>query len=289
MAIRFGIENQLLYDALPTHPAGSLRRLFKLYLDLFRHRQSLILMVRRDTLLRLKGTLLGPLWLLAQPLFLLLVYSFVFSGILKVSFRPGGDTGDFALYLFAALIPFSAFQDGLLRASGSLMENRDLLLKTQMPPAVFPAVATVGTLVQEVTGLLILIAAAWLMGYVPGVTLVLLPLLVALRLLLTFALAPLVALLSVVIKDLGQLLPMLLTALFFTTPIIYPLEMVPEEYRSIIEANPITWLVQSYRAVILENQWPVSDLAVLAIASLLLTLLIGALFMRLQHRAKDFL
>lgn len=246
-------------------------------------------MVRRDTLLRLKGTLLGPLWLLAQPLFLLLVYSFVFSGILKVSFRPGGDTGDFALYLFAALIPFSAFQDGLLRAGGSLMENRDLLLKTQMPPAVFPAVATMGTLVQEVTGLLILIVAAWLMGYVPGVTLVLLPLLVALRLLLTFALAPLVALLSVVIKDLGQLLPMLLTALFFTTPIIYPLEMVPEEYRAIIEANPITWLVQSYRAVILENQWPVSDLAVLAIASLFLTLLIGALFMRLQHRAKDFL
>jgi ABC-type polysaccharide/polyol phosphate export permease len=246
-------------------------------------------MVRRDTLLRLKGTMLGPLWLLAQPLFLLLVYSFVFSGILKLSFRPGGGTGDFALYLFAALIPFSAFQDGLLRASGSLLENRDLLLKTQMPPALFPAVATVGTLVQEVTGLFILILTAWIMGYVPGTTLVLLPLLVVLRLLLTFALAPLLALLSVFIKDLGQLLPMLLTALFFTTPIIYPLEMVPAQYRVIIEANPITWLVQSYRAVILENHWPLDDLMILAMAGLLLILLIGALFMRFQHRAKDFL
>lgn len=263
--------------------------MFKLYLDLFRHRQSLILMVQRDTLLRLKGTLLGPLWLLAQPLFLLMVYSFVFSGILKVTFRPGGDTGDFALYLFAALVPFSALQDGLQRASGSLLENRDLLLKTQMPSGIFPAVATAGTLVQEITGLLILILAAWSMGYVPGITLVLLPLLIALRLLLTFALAPLVALLAVFIKDVGQLLPMLLTALFFATPIIYPLEMVPESYRGIIQANPITWLVQSYRAVILEDSWPVDDLAVLAGASLLASLFIGALFMRFQHRAKDFL
>lgn len=263
--------------------------MFKLYLDLFRHRQSLFLMVQRDTLLRLKGTLLGPLWLLAQPLFLLLVYSFVFSGILKVSFRPGGGTGDFALYLFAALVPFGALQDGLQRASGSLSENRDLLLKTQIPSVIFPAVAAAGTLVQEVTGLSILIAAAWIMGYVPGITLVLLPLLIVLRLLLTFALAPLVALLSVFIRDVAQLLPMLMTALFFCTPIIYPLEMVPQAYRGIIEANPITWLVQSYRAVILENQWPVGDLLILAIASLLLTLLVGALFMRFQHRAKDFL
>jgi ABC-type polysaccharide/polyol phosphate export permease len=106
---------------------------------------------------------------------------------------------------------------------------------------------------------------------------------------LTFALAPLVALLSVFIRDVAQLLPMLMTALFFCTPIIYPLEMVPQAYRGIIEANPITWLVQSYRAVILENQWPVGDLLILAIASLLLTLLVGALFMRFQHRAKDFL
>lgn len=246
-------------------------------------------MVRRDTLLRIKGTLLGPLWLLAQPLFLLLVYSFVFSGILKISFRPDGGSGDFALYLFAALVPFSALQDGLQRASSSLLENRDLLLKTQMPAMVFPAVASLGTLVQEVIGLSILILTAWFMGYAPARTLLLLPLIVGLRLLLTFALAPMVAVLSVFIKDVGQLLPMLMTALFFTTPIIYPMEMIPADYRFIIESNPITWLVQAYRSVILENEWPVDDLLVLGLACLILLAMTGAIFMRLQHRAKDFL
>jgi lipopolysaccharide transport system permease protein len=263
--------------------------LFRLYRDLYQQRQSILLMVRRDTLLRIKGTLLGPLWLLAQPLFLLLVYSFVFSGILKISFRPDGGSGDFALYLFAALMPFSAMQDALQRASGSLGENRDLLLKTQMPGIVFPAVATLGTLVQEIIGLLVLIVAAWVMGYPPGSTLVLLPLLVGLRLLMTFSLAPLVAILSVFVKDVGQLIPMLMMALFFTTPIIYPLEMIPQAYRPIIESNPITWLVQAYRAVILEHQWPVDHLLIVAFASLLLLTLAGALFARLQHRAKDFL
>ncbi|MES9985782.1 MAG: ABC transporter permease [Candidatus Thiodiazotropha sp. 6PLUC6] len=263
--------------------------MLKIYLDLYHHRQSVFLMVRRDTLLRIKGTLLGPIWLLAQPLFLLLVYSFVFSGILKISFRPDGGSGDFALYLFAALMPFSALQDGLQRASSSLSENRDLLLKTQMPPIVFPAVASLGTLIQEVIGLLILVFAAWAMGYPPGITLILLPLLIGIRLLLTFALAPLVAILSVFIKDVGQILPMIMMALFFTTPIIYPLEMIPLRFRPIIESNPLTWLVQAYRSIILEQQWPVDNLVIVALASLVILVLSGALFYRLQHRAKDFL
>ncbi|MCU7925765.1 MAG: ABC transporter permease [Candidatus Thiodiazotropha sp. (ex Dulcina madagascariensis)] len=278
-----------MYHTPLIHATGNIKRLFKLYLDLYRHRQSLFLMMRRDTLLRIKGTLLGPLWLLAQPLFLLLVYSFVFSGILKISFRPDGGSGDFALYLFAALVPFAALQDGLQRASSSLLENRDLLLKTQIPAIVFPAVASLGTLVQEVIGLFILILTGWLMGYLPGWTLLLLPVIVGLRLLLTFALAPLVAIASVFIKDVGQVLPMLMTALFFTTPIIYPVEMIPPDYRSIIESNPITWLVQAYRSIILDNQWPVDNLLVLGLACLVLLGMTGALFMRLQHRAKDFL
>jgi ABC-type polysaccharide/polyol phosphate export permease len=263
--------------------------LLKIFIDLYRHRQSVLLMVRRDTLLRIKGTLLGPLWLLAQPMFLLLVYSFVFSGILKISFRPDGGSGDFALYLFAALMPFSALQDGLQRASSSLADNRDLLLKTQMPPIVFPAVASLGTLIQEVIGLSILVAAAWIMGYPPGLTLIVLPALIALRLLLTLSIAPLVAILSVFIKDVGQVLPMIMMALFFTTPIIYPVEMIPQDFRPIIESNPLTWLVEAYRSTILEQRWPVDSLVIVTLIGLLLLLATSALFSRLQHRAKDFL
>jgi ABC-type polysaccharide/polyol phosphate export permease len=268
---------------------GNRRRLFNIYLDLYRHRQSVFLMVRRDTLLRIKGTLLGPLWLLAQPLFLLLVYSFVFSGILKITFRPDSGSGDFALYLFAALMPFSTLQDGLQRASSSLSENRDLLLKTQMPPIVFPAVASLGTLIQEVIGLFVLVSAAWLMGYPPGITLILLPAMIGLRLLLTFSLAPLVAILSVFIKDVGQVLPMIMMALFFSTPIIYPIEMIPLEFRPVIESNPLTWLVEGYRSIILEQQWPVDSLLIVALATVAILAMTGALFSRLQHRAKDFL
>jgi ABC-type polysaccharide/polyol phosphate export permease len=246
-------------------------------------------MVRRDTLLRIKGTLLGPLWLLAQPMFLLLVYSFVFSGILKISFRPDGGSADFALYLFAALMPFSALQDGLQRASSSLAENRDLLLKTQMPPIVFPVVAVLGTLIQEIIGLFILVLTAWVMGYPPGPTLIFLPALIALRLLLTFSLAPLVAILAVFIKDVGQVLPMIMMALFFTTPIIYPVEMIPQNFRPIIESNPLTWLVEAYRSIILEQQWPMDSLVIVSLFSLFLLVMTGAFFSRLQHRAKDFL
>jgi lipopolysaccharide transport system permease protein len=98
-----------------------------------------------------------------------------------------------------------------------------------------------------------------------------------------------VSILSVFVKDVGQVLPMIMMALFFTTPIIYPLEMIPQRFRPIIESNPITWLVQAYRSIILENHWPVDNLMIVGLASLLLLALTGALFSRLQHRAKDFL
>jgi ABC-type polysaccharide/polyol phosphate export permease len=93
-------------------------------------------------------------------------------------FPSGRRHGRFRPLSFCGPGAFGALQDGLQRASGSLSENRDLLLKTQIPSVIFPAVAAAGTLVQEVTGLSILIAAAWIMGYVPGITLVLLPLLI---------------------------------------------------------------------------------------------------------------
>jgi ABC-type polysaccharide/polyol phosphate export permease len=158
-----------------------------------------------------------------------------------------------------------------------------------MPAIVFPAIAAFGTLIQEVIGLVMLIFAAWAMGYPPGKTLILLPALIGLRLLLTFSLAPLVAILSVFIKDVGQVLPMIMMALFFATPIIYPVEMIPESFRPWIEGNPLTWLVEAYRSIILEQSWPVDNLLIVGFSALIIMIVTGALFSRLQHRAKDFL
>jgi ABC-type polysaccharide/polyol phosphate export permease len=98
-----------------------------------------------------------------------------------------------------------------------------------------------------------------------------------------------VAILSVFIKDVGQVLPMIMMALFFSTPIIYPIEMIPLEFRPVIESNPLTWLVEGYRSIILEQQWPVDSLLIVALATVAILAMTGALFSRLQHRAKDFL
>jgi ABC-type polysaccharide/polyol phosphate export permease len=98
-----------------------------------------------------------------------------------------------------------------------------------------------------------------------------------------------VAILSVFIKDVGQVLPMIMMALFFSTPIIYPVEMVPESFRPWIEGNPLTWLVEAYRSIILEQSWPVDNLLIVGLSALIIMIVTGALFSRLQHRAKDFL
>jgi ABC-type polysaccharide/polyol phosphate export permease len=256
--------------------------------EVFAWRQTLFLMVKRDIELRIKGTSFGIIWLLMQPIFLLAVYSFVFSGILNVSFRPGSNSGDFALYLFAALVPFGAFQESITRASSSLIENRELLLKSQMPMWLFPVIPVLSSLVTEILGLIVMVAALLIMGYGISFLLIFLPLLVFIRLLFSLVFAPLVAVLSVYFRDIIQLIPLLLTAWFFATPIIYPVSMIPVEWQSYMLLNPMANLVEGYRAILIDHAYP-THLFSLLILLLVLLPVNFYLFSRLQTRAKDFL
>lgn len=250
--------------------------------------QTLYLMVKRDINLRIKGTSFGVIWLIVQPLFLLAVYSFVFSGILKVSFRPGDNSGDFALYLFAALVPFGAFQESIIRASTSLIENRELLLKSQLPAWIFPVVPVLSSVITEMIGLVVLLAALFVLNYDISLFVLLLPLLVLVRMLFSLIFAPIFAVLSVYFRDIVQLLPLALTAWFFATPIIYPVSMIPGEWQHYMLLNPMSVLVESYRKILLENQYP-NELLWLIIAIIIVLPMSTYIFYRLQKRVKDFL
>lgn len=251
-------------------------------------RHTLLMMVQRDIKLRISGTSLGFAWLLMQPLFLLAVYSFVFSGILNISFRPGASDGDFALYLFAALVPFSALQEAVTRCSTSLLDNRELLLKSQLPMWIFPLVLAFSSVLTEMLGLLVLFLALLFFSYDVTWHYLFIPLLVVMRLLMTLVIVPLVAIFSVYFRDLVQIVPLFMTAWFFATPIIYPMSMIPEQWQAYMLLNPMSMLVDGYRAVLLENRVPENFVMGFIV---LLPLLVGSwyVFIRLQRRARDFL
>lgn len=250
---------------------------------------ALRLLVLRDLSSRYKGTMFGLLWLILQPLLMVVVYSFVFSVIMKVRIPGAVDNPyHFAVYLMAAMMPFMAFQDAVMAASSSLFANASLLQKSTMPPLLFPLVPMLSTVVTEIIALLIIIVAAKVLLDQFSLTLFILPLLVLVRLVMSLSLGYVIAILSVFIQDLRQALGLLLTILMFLTPIVYPVEMVPPEFVAWNDLNPFYHLCDAYRAVILRGELPSAEFYwVFFFATLLLAFSLY-FFQKTITRAKDF-
>lgn len=255
---------------------------------IFSHTHALRLLIERELSSRYKGTILGVFWLFLQPLMMVVVYSFVFSVIMKVRI-PGMDNSyHFALFLMAAMMPYFAFQDALIAASNSLFANSSLLHKSTLPSFFIPLVPVLTTLVTEVIALLIIVIAAFLLLDQISWMLLLVPLLMLVRLSLSIALGYILATLSVFVQDLRQALGLLLTMLMFLTPILYPVSMIPAEFLPVNNLNPLYHLLDAYRAVILRGELP--EIGVLYVAGFALILLLFGIwfFQKTIERAKEF-
>ena len=256
--------------------------------DILSHSYTLRLLISRELASRYKGTIMGVFWLFLQPLMMVIVYSFVFSVIMKVRV-PGMDNSyHFALYLMTAMMPFIAFQDALLSASNSLFSSSSLLHKSTLPPILLPLVPMLSTVVTEVVALVIIMLATYLLLQQVSYYLLLLPILVFVRLCLSVAIGYVLSILSVFIQDLRQALGLLLTMLMFLTPILYPVSMIPVEFLPINNLNPLYHLLDAYRALILRGEMPGIGVLYVAAFSLLLLVLGVYFFQKTIARAKEF-
>lgn len=256
--------------------------------NIFSHTHALRLLIARELASRYKGTMLGIIWLFLQPLMMVVVYSFVFSVIMKVRIPGMENSYHFALFLMTAMMPYFAFQDALLAASNSLFANSSLLHKSTLPALFIPLVPILTTLVTEVIALLIIVIATFLLLEQISWYILLLPLLMLVRLSLSIALGYMLATLSVFIQDLRQALGLLLTMFMFLTPILYPVSMIPAEFIPVNNLNPMYHLLDAYRAVILRGELPEVGL-VYVVGFAMILLFFGVwFFQKTIERAKEF-
>ncbi len=260
----------------------------KILFEGWRLRWALWQLLRRSIASRTRGSVLGLGWLLLEPLFLFALYTWVFGHLLKVRFGAGEGLGAFALYLWCGLVPYNSFQQAVQGSAGVLAGNRPLLLHTKFPGWMLPLVEVLGSSVNEILGLAVLLLfVGWEQGVTPWMALI--PLLVLVRLLITGGVAWFTSILAVFLPDFSQLLRMLLTLVFFATPIIYPAKLVPLEWKWLLSLNPFYWLVSGYRSVILEAAMPPPGFWWTALGGGLGSMLGVAFFNRALGRAKDFL
>ena len=234
---------------------------------------------------------LGLTWVVLNPLFVVLLYTYVFSVVLSVRNPHGAGASSYAVFLLSGMVPYLALNETVQASAGCLSEKKSLLLKSIFPADVLPVVTALLSLVGETVTLLIVLSVAVYEthGDINALWLSI-PFLMLFRLLFSLGLAWWLSILTVFIPDLRQALGLAMSAWMFLTPILYPIETGPENFRAIQDFNPLHIIVNAYRSVILHGAWP--DMNVLAAWGGLFILLNVSgywLFKKLLPRAKDFL
>lgn len=261
-----------------------------LFANLYRQRELIQLLTWRDFLSKYKGSLIGWLWSVIQPLFMMALYTLVFSVFLKIRFGGSDSPYVFSVYLLCGLLPWTAFSEGIALATNLMRANVNLVKKVVFPLEVLPLNLTLVSLVQQLVGFVILLPLTYLVLKQLHWTLLLAPLILILQLLLTSGVTWLWTALAVYIPDVRQFTSILIYVLMFLTPIFYPEELVPEGMRFIIDVNPLAQIIRMYRQVFMTGDLPGLAATAYTLLACLFFFLFGyAAFMHAKKHFADFL
>ena len=226
--------------------------------SLWRNRQLIIQMIKREVVGRYKGSVMGLTWSFFNPVFMLTVYTFVFSVVFKSRWGGNGDESkmQFAVVLFVGMIVHGLFAEVLNRAPSLILSNVNYVKKVVFPLEILPVIAMGASLFHSVISFGVLLAAFVIFnGYLPWTALyipiVLLPLIM-----LTIGLAWILASLGVFLRDVGQTIGIITTVMMFLSPVFFPVSAMPIEFRPWLMANPLTFMIEQARAVLIWGQQP---------------------------------
>jgi len=215
--------------------------------DLWAYRELLVFLTWRDIKVRYKQTVLGAAWAIIQPLLTMLLFTLVFNRL------AGLDTGSvpYPLFAYTGLLIWTFFSNAVTNSTNSLINNTNLITKVYFPRAFIPVAAVGAGLVDFAIAGLILVGLIVYYGVVPTWSLALLPLFLLLAVMLALAVGMLISALTVKYRDLRHALPFLIQFWMFASPVIYPSSQVPDGFRTLLALNPLTGIIEGFRAALL--------------------------------------
>ena len=252
------------------------------------NRDLILALTKREILSRYRGSTFGLAWSFFNPLFMLAIYTFFFSFVLKAKWGGSeiSSPANFAIILFAGLIVHGMFSECIMRAPTLISGNVNFVKKVVFPLDIFPWVALLSALFHMLVSLFVLLVMMIVFGEPIHWTIILLPLVFAPFLLMTIGVTWFLAAIGVFVKDVGQMMSFASSILLFLSPIFYPLASLPESLQRVAFLNPLTLIVEQTRQVGLFGHWP--DLSGLALYTLISLLVAYAGFWFFQRLRKDF-
>lgn len=252
--------------------------------ELWRARHFIKSAIGNEFATRFARSRLGGLWMVLHPLAQIIIYAFILSTVMAARLPGISGTYSYAIYLTAGILGWSLFTEVVSRSLGVFIDNGNLLKKMAFPRLALPVVLAGGSLINNLILLGVGLIVFALLGHYPGWVVVWLPLLILLTLCMALALGICLGIVNVFLRDVGQIVPIILQFGFWLTPIVYVIGMIPERFRFILYFNPMTGVVQAYQSILVFGKTP--DFQLLAYP-LLFTLIMAALAARLYSQASE--
>lgn len=252
----------------------------KLLNELWQYREMIASLVKRDLKSRYKGSFLGFLWMFLNPLLQVCVYTVVFSTIMRMGIEK------FYLFFFVALVPWLFFSTCLSAGTTVIFSQQDMVKKIYFPREVLPLAFTLSQFVNMLLSFVIVFVVVLVSGVsINLLAWLYLPLIMLIEFVLALGITFLVSALTVYFRDLEHILSIVSMAWMYLTPVIYPVEMVPEAFRGIFYLNPMTSLIVAYRDILYYGRIPEVSTLLNAVILGIVILIIGRFtFSKLQRR-----
>jgi lipopolysaccharide transport system permease protein len=244
-------------------------------------------LAEREILGRYRGSFLGILWSFLNPVFMLTIYTFVFSLVFKARWGIEGEsTAEFALILFAGLIVFNFFSENISRAPTLILSNVNYVKKVVFPLEILPIVTLGSAFFHLIISLLVWFIFYLILSDTPTVYIFYLPLVLLPLIFISLGISFFLVSLGVYMRDISQIIGMVITGLMFLSPIFYPISALPDQYQFLLLFNPLTTEIEMVRDVLIWGKSPNWNSYLFYLTASLLMLCLG--FSWFQKTRKGF-
>lgn len=257
---------------------------------IFNYRNFILSSIKNELRLRFIRSKLGGLWMIIHPLMQVLIFALILSEILSAKL-PGIDNKyAYALYLMAGTLCWNLFAEAIGKSVSLFVENGNLIKKIAFPRICLPVIAAGTLLVNNILLLTAIFLVFAVLGHFPGMQALWLPILILLTLAFAMTVGLFLGVLNVFMRDISQVVPIILQALFWLTPIVYHISILPEAVQNVFKYNPLFPLVTSYQNVLLYDASPVwVDLQPLVFATVIFGMISLIMFRRASPEMVDAL
>lgn len=237
--------------------------------ELLHYRDLLVFLVIRDIKVKYKQTVLGGLWAIIQPFFMMVVFTLFFGKLAQIP----SDGIPYPIFNYTAMIAWTYFANAINTSGNSIVGSGSLISKVYFPRIIIPLASVLAGLLDFSLAFLVLIAMMLYFGVFPNIMVLALPLLILLMMLTSGGVGLLLAALNAKYRDIRYTIPFLVQFWMFATPIVYPASMVPERFRLIYALNPMTGIIEGFRSALLGTvAFPWTMLAISTVISLVVFL-----------------